>query len=222
MKDIIWKKIIIGFFIPLILLLIFCFIRLYQTPKLVENCKLKDICDKLETGDLLFVRYNSKWGKIISIGTLVDLSHSAFVYKQNKDVFIIEMSDYTNYDEPDVEKLKGLCIIKLDKWISLNKGRICIWKKYFGDKKINENKINKIIKKYKNINLDMDLLNWSSVFFKNKNKKEIKTDYFCSEFIALLLQKLKILNDYYDPSFYSPAKLTNIKNYSEMKIFNID
>jgi len=213
------RKIYIGFFSTLFLILIICLYRLYKTPTIIPTNNLADF--DFQTGDLLFIRYVSKWSKVICIGSLVDISHTAFIYKKDGEIFIIEMSNYTNYDEPDVEKLKGLCIVPLKKWLILNDGRICGYRKC----KTTLNcdlKINSLLEKYKNINLDMNLLNWMSVIFNTPNRFITKNDYYCSEFIALLLQKLDILDTFYDPSFYSPAKLSKIKGYFKIKYFNID
>lgn len=215
---IIWWETCLVIFIPLLLLFVISYYRIYLTPKLIPTCEINNI--KLETGDLIFIRYESKHGKIIKVVTDSDWSHTAFVYRKNGNVYLIEVADYTNYDEPDVKDLCGLCIIPIDKWLQLNDGRIC------GYRKCQQPPTNKavedLLQQYHHITLDMDLYNWSAILFHTKNKKVPKNNYFCSEFIAFLMQRLGLLDDTINPGYYSPGRLAKADGYSEIKIFYID
>jgi len=214
---IIWWETCLVILIPFL----FIFYRLYLTPHLTPNCNFENIGPKLETGDLLFVRYSGKYGKLIRIVTGADWSHTALVYRKGDDVFLIEVADYTRYDEPDVEELSGLCVIPLNKWLQLNSSRICGYRRC-QQTRPSSSDIQRALQQYDSVTLDMDLYNWSATLFPTKNKACDKNNYYCSEFIALLLQKFGMLPDDINPGYYSPVRLTTINGYSKIKTFYLE
>ncbi len=215
---IVWWETCLVVFIPLLLLFLFSFYRLYLTPHLIPNCKFETIKPELQTGDLIFIRYRSKYGKLIRVVTGADWSHIAFVYRQGDKVFLVEVADYTSYDEPDVEDLHGLCIIPLKKWLQLNDARICGYRKYQQARPLNSD-VQRLLQRNQDITLDMDLYNWSTTLFRSKNSRICKNNYFCSEFIASMLQELGMLSDDINPGYYSPARLATVDRYAKMKTF---
>jgi hypothetical protein len=219
MNDVNWVEVFYIVFGTIIIISLIILYRYYTTPilNITNNSNLEDIKNKLNTGDLLFLEYNSTYSKLINIFTRTRWSHVSFVYKTKKGIYIIEVTYYksTNFS--------GLCVIPIDKWFDINQGHKCGFKK-LETGKISKQVINKLLKDYKNIRLDLNLIHWLRPIFKKNYSKsnKIKTEYFCSEFIALLLQELGILKCKYTPDSYKPIDLYNLENYSSIDfIFEI-
>lgn len=201
--------------LPTVLFLVVICWRLHTTSRVTVTTTLNSIREELSTGDLIFVNYNSKYGKLIRtcIGSI--WSHVAVVLAQNGTSYIVEVFNYSG-DGPE-----GLCVTPLQEWIGLNIGRVCGYKKYTGDA-ISSTQLADILKDYNGVKVDMDLLNWISCFRHIPNKQlrsSVKSHYFCSEFIALLLQRLQVLPKTLDPSTYSPHTLTETPNYNKLLVF---
>jgi len=223
---IVWWETFLVVIIPLIIIALFCLYRIYisnplqtdlvreKTPDEVENI--------LETGDLVFIRYSSKHGKIVKIVTDSHWTHTGLVYRRNGECYIIEVADYTGHDHPEHN---GLCIIPFDDWVELNDERICGYRKYTGRKSREklEKQLAILLEKYKDIKLTMALYDWSAILFNRVYDNSRDDKYFCSEFIAALLQELRILNRNYHCSSFSPKKLEDISNYGKtIMFFNIN
>jgi hypothetical protein len=215
-----WITVFLIVFISLFIFFSIAYYRYYTTPTITitNNITTNKLKNEIKTGDLIFIEYDSKYSTVINIFSQTKWSHVGFIYSTNNSINVIEVSYYSdsNYD--------GLCVIPLDKWLKLNKGRKCGIKKLKNSISINLKVIENILAKFKYIKLDLDLLNWGKTLVKRNYKQRnlIKQRYFCSEFIALLLQKLKIIDCIYTPDSYSPIDLYNLHNYySTEYIFEI-
>lgn len=210
---IIWWETLLVILIPLLFFSIFIIFRLYSNPinySIIIN-KSSQLTN-LNTGDIILVNYDSKFGYMVKLYTGSGWTHSSIVYKclQTQKIYIIEIADYSSMDRPEY---KGLCIIPLDTWLELNDERI------IGVRKLNKpyNKyynLEKIKKDFNNIKLNIDLIDW---FFNNKYKK-----YYCSEFTGILLKKLNLLDNTTQTKYITPCDLSYIHKYSEIKSYYID
>lgn len=223
---IIWKSVALTVLLPFMILLVISSVRLWKTSQPTPTASRNVILEQLDTGDLLFVRYHSKHGYLIRAGTGDVWSHTALVCKHpyTTEISIIEMADYTEYSHDNVEGLCGLCIVPLQQWLELNEDRLCGYRRCKHRPTFQQ--IQRAINGHNATQLDMDLRNWAKtlVWLKsNSDEPPNKTHYFCSEFIAMILQKLGLLDSEYSASCYSPARLarSNDNHYKNIVIFNL-
>ena len=195
-------------YIVLLVILIFALAVSRVPDPIPGNMTVNELKEKIGTGDLLLVKYRSKHGVLVKSFTESSWSHVALVYNKS----VVEISGYN-------DDYYGLCVIPIDKWLSLNKKRLCGYKKYRG-KPIDEEKLNYLLEKYNGVELDAFLINWLKAMFKVEwSPQEKKEDYFCSEFTALLLQELSVIPKQWTPTSYSPKMFNEMKEWDETKVF---
>lgn len=187
--------------------------RLHVTQPPLVTTKIENIDKQFKTGDLLVVNYRSKHGRLIRVTTGAFWSHIGLVIVLNNEIFIIEITDYD-------EKYKGLCMIPLNDWLDINSGRYCGYCPI--NKNIESNQIKELLDRYSDVTLDMDLFNWAQTLSWKDNRYLEKESYFCSEFIAMILQELRLLSLEKDPACYSPQKLLGLKDYGKTRVFYLD
>lgn len=208
-----WWIVGLTVLIGICIVILFMWYRLAKTVVPPVTTNIDNISDRLETGDLVVVNYNSKHGKIIRIATETVWSHIGLVIVIDEKPYIIEVADYN-------KDYKGLSLIPLDDWKDINSGRYCGYLPT--DSYIDTQELYDLLKPYYGIELDMDLLNWAHTLGWKDNRYEEKTEYFCSEFIALILQKLGKLSCDKDPSCYSPQKILDIKGQVNLDVFYLE
>lgn len=211
--DVNWTIVFFTVVISLLVIGIVIWYRLQSTlPPKITN-EIDNVLPKLKTGDLLFVNYRSKHGRIIRIATKTFWSHIGMVIVIDDDTYVIEVADYS-------EEYEGLCLIPIADWLDINSSRYCGYSPI--DKSIPADSIQVILEEYKGTTLDMDLFNWAQTLGWKENRYVTKKSYFCSEFIALLMQKLGLLSCEKDPACYSPERLMGLRGYGNLDVFYLD
>jgi len=126
-------------------------------------------------------------------------SHVGIISKENGKVYIIEC-------DMGQQSKNGVRVILLEDKLNRYKGeRIACIKKLYGEKIPIENM--NIINDYLNTTFHINVIRWlfADYYISPKNEKSM----FCSEFVSVILQRLKIIKNYNEkgkmPYWYSPG-----------------
>lgn len=149
-------------------------------------------------GDLIAISYDSIRGKLVKIFTGSVWAHIGMIVTKNKQTYVLEMA---YYDENE----RGQILKPLGEFLNWNYGRIIGIRKYNGDRKFPCERIWRIVNS--NLTEDMNVVSWLKACFKVPYRRSNKDYYFCSEYIAHLLQECGVLQKKYMPSSYKPWEL---------------
>lgn len=188
-----------------IIFIVFIFVRLetIRDHRFKKHNKRRFMgCAK--TGDILTVAYSSKRAKLVNVFTGSVWAHSALVIKaKNRKPYVVEVMQYSK-DET------GLIATKLKKWMRRNKHYTLAYRPYQGIG-FNMEKIKECIAMNEKAKMDMFVVNWLKTMYKvpfgTLTKTKHKKRYYCSEFVAHLLQETQVLHKKYKPAGYKPWEL---------------
>jgi hypothetical protein len=177
----------------------------YFSRRKDRNIKYKSIDVKklkFNNCDLLCACIPNMYGKLVKFFTGSSLTHMGMIVMIKDEPHVLEVGYYKNK--------RGSLLFPLDRWLDKFSIFDIVVTQYSGD--ISSDQILSTYFDLTPCDIDMNVTNWlrTVVQFKNKNcEKEIKrrkkTEYFCTEFIVTILQRLKILDDSYRADSYSPA-----------------
>lgn len=206
---------IIGF-IFIFLIVIRIFLASYNDS---VNIKSKSI-QELNTGDLLFVKYDNSLGYFMRFWSNSPWTHTAMVYRAPDDnLYVMETANY--------RKSKGVLFMPIQKWIKLNQKCEISVMHLSTPESYDRNLILKSFEKIKNKKLDTFNINWLRLLRKTpyqnlKNNENIT----CYEMIVYLLQDGGIAQKEFSPSSYFPTNIIqnqlNLNNgfeFSNLKTF---
>lgn len=176
----------------------------YETYNM-ESKDINNIIKECRTGDLILFRWHFM---DMFFRTVSKYNHIGMVYKDEKNVYIIEMHS----EEGDDIIRSGVNKYHLKERLNEYNGS-CYYLKLDKDKIIDNQELKHILKKYKKIQFD-DNFRYSYIkswLYKKLNwKVNKKNKMYCSEFIEYLLKDLKISPKNRDTSLSTPALVENI------------
>lgn len=188
------------------LLLIFIILYFFFVGRKDRKVKYKQVdakSIKFDNCDLLCACIPNIYGKLIKFFTGSSLTHMGMIVMINNEPHVLEVGYYKNK--------RGSLLFPLDKWLDKFSIFDIVVTQYSGD--VTSDEILTAFFDLTPCDIDMNVTNWlrTVVKFKNKNcektnrTKRKKTEYFCTEFIVTILQRLKVFDDSYRPDSYSPA-----------------
>lgn len=207
-----WYNVLIIVLFLSILTVLFIIYRLYIFTVPPANTHFCDIINKLETGDIFLVPYDSIYGHLVKIFRGCCWTHGSLIYKKDDGkIYIIEIARY----EYKNKTYKGLLMLPLDKWLKFNDGRLIGYIKYRGNSP-NNTIFERTFDKYKHVKVNLDTIYWMNTLVKWKYRKvKDKNIYFCTEFLAKFLQDLGMISKKYLPCSYSPITFSELKEYDK-------
>lgn len=225
--DINWKTVIL--IVVILILITACFvvyrISFKKGPRI--NSDLSQIKTEMKTGDVLVIAYDSIYASLVKVFNGSYWSHGSFILREKDRIYVIEIARYT-YGE-DKCRYKGLIKIPLSEWLYYNKGRYVGYCKYKDDKRRPSTKrVLDLVQKYGKVKVNLDTIYWMNTLVSHSYSDEKyeryykdKKKYFCTEFLANLLQELDMISKDYLPCNYSPEYITRLKEYHKIKIFKL-
>lgn len=199
----IWVVIIV-----IIVILIIIVYNTLNTPKLVSRK-----ATQFNNGDLLAVCIPNLSGKLVKIFTGSNITHVSMIVNIDNYPNVLEVGYYRNF--------RGSCIMPLDKWID-KYGDFTILHSRIKDQYIpsTESIINSY-NKYAPCDIDMNFINWLKTLTFFSYKDYTRTKYYCTEFIALILQDLDIMEKIYNAGCYTPNNLVIYREQLYDKYFDV-
>jgi len=190
------------FFIILIILLFIIFRILFCSENNTPQTK-KINRKNLQTGDLLFVRYDNILGYFMRFWSLSPWTHVAMVYRSPIDkLYIMETANYRNK--------KGVLFLDFDDWLKLNKNCTIAGMQMKCPDNFDKDVLLNNFKSLSSKNLDTFGTNWVRLLYnhpyKSLNNQENIT---CYELINYLLQESNIMKKNLSPSSYFPSDIVN-------------
>ena len=203
--------------------------KYHKINKVKKSGNINDIYNKIGTGDIIF--FLSEYDRSLLSPTVLQhyisnsyISHIGIVYKKNNILYLVEC-----IDKNDNSNIKGSLLtpiynggVRMVPLISVfenEKYRTSIGIR-FKRKKINNKKFFKELEKMKYIKFEKTyMVNLIAIigliFLKVPNNyktgmcnlvptRNDEDGYFCSEFIAVILQRLNIMNKKYNARLYFP------------------
>jgi hypothetical protein len=227
-----YSKIHIFIYFCVIFILIWTILDISVKKKIINNnCDNKkyilfnNIKNTLKTGDIIqlktclgdnlkeflhFAVITSLLTKKITFNSMY--YHSLMIIKQNNILYGVDFipKKYFIYKSKFLRKDKqGIRIFVLEDYLKLyynkykNISRVLYTKKY-----IDNIKFLNIIKNLKNKTFK---INGLDILFKlNEKKNKFKTTLFCTEFIAVILKKLKFLSKKFKTYYFTPEKIITL------------
>lgn len=203
----------IVFITVIVILSITVIIILYRLHQQDDNdfkyVKYKKIKKTLRTGDILAVSYPSYRGKLIKIFTGSWWAHTVMVVKKGKDMYVYEMARYHSDEQ-------GLLLKPIEDWIDWNEEYTIALRKYDGVKKFPKKKLQRLLVESSEYEVDMSVVSWLKTSVRRKYKPEDKDYYYCSEFIAHMMQSIGIMKKIIIPSSYKPWELL----YDDLRLYD--
>ncbi len=169
--------------------------------------KYEKIKSKLRTGDILAVSYPSYRGKIVKIFTGSIWTHIIMIVKIGDKVYAYEMARY-HKDE------QGLFLKPIEEWIDWNKDYLIAIRKYNGEKKFPKKKLQRSLVESSNYEADMSVISWLKSTVRRRYEPEDKNYYYCSEFVAHMMQKIGVMRKLIIPSSHNPSDFV----YGDLKL----
>jgi hypothetical protein len=163
--------------------------------KILNKTRVLKICDN---GDLLFLSGASPGENMIKWCTASYVSHIAFLFRENGILYVWEADIGQNKKEG---ARVSTFVDKLKYW----KGeKIGIIKRWMGNRPLTKDILN-IIKTLFDKKMDSNMMAWLVANYRSLHSFfRSKDDVFCSEIIAMTLQKLQMIAIDHDPVSYSP------------------
>ena len=178
----------------------------------IKERNLNKILKQCKTGDIILFKWNFT-DLIVRFAS--KFNHIGLIYKKKNRVYIIEMN-------PEDDKLKeGVHKYNLKKRLKKFDGT-CYYAKLNKNIHIDNNNLEKLLKKYKNIPFDNYFrLSYPKNWIRQKLNLKIpkKNTMYCSEFIELFLKDLNILPKNHDTSISTPSTLNNTY-FNGVKLYN--
>lgn len=156
--------------------------------------------DGAQTGDLICVSYHSKRGRLVRVFTGSVWIHIGFVVRTvHGDPYVLEVARYS----PDNQ---GLMAKPLEWWLDYNSDNLMAWRRYAG-RGITSSKLLGVLRRNRHTDVNLHVVDWLQTMYKSDYKGGTQDSYYCSEFVAYLLQELGIIERVYQPSGYKPWEL---------------
>lgn len=154
--------------------------------------------ETLLPGTILSVRYNTSLrANIIQIFTGSGWSHIALVIKHENKNYVAESAFYS-------EKCRGTVITPIEKWIKYNSSRPIA----FREPLESNDKILPLLRNSYRSDINLNILTWwkSMISLPYKDNRNLSS-YYCSEFVATLLQETGVLEKSKHAKSYKPYEL---------------
>ena len=207
-----WSEVFVILLVLVVIGFIFLTYRLYINGKPRTNTILDNVLDKVDTGDIFLVRYDSVYGKIVRVFAGTYWSHAGIILRTKKHIYILEVARYTKKNK------KALNIYTIDEWLQYNSNRYIGYLQYRYERPT-PTQIFNLYKKFKDIKVNLNTVYWLNTLVKWSYKYENKQKYFCTELIVKILQDLGMIEKKYMPCSYTPKSLSEMKEYENLKIF---
>lgn len=206
----IYNSIIESYELLILSIIIVVMILLYIKYEMsgMKKCKLDKIIKKCKTGDIILFRWHFM---DIIFRMASKYSHIGMIYKENDNVYIIEMHP----EEGKKIIRNGVNRYNLKKRLKEYNGT-CYYLQLVKNIKVDNQKLKKRLKDYKKISFDENFrYSYGKSWLYNKlswklSKKKKKKTMYCSEFVGYILKDLKILSKDYNISLLTPSSFENI------------
>jgi len=199
-----FKILIITIIITLIVIFIIVLFRLHNAVDYNFRKFPRDKIHKhLKTGDLIGISYPSLRGKLVKVFTGSSWAHVGMIIEmKGKGPCVLEMGRYSRCK-------RGVLIHPIEEWLEFNDEKLITWRPYHGSLAPSDRlKLEQFLEKHKHKREDMFIVSWLKSMVKmSYTPNKVKNEYYCSEFIAHLLQEIGIIRKDCDPSGYCPQEL---------------
>lgn len=223
-------KMVDWWFVVVLVLLFYLFVFVLIVLRLTyvtDDSVTKQNIDrsKLKSGDIISVSYRSRLASIIKFFTGSLWTHSALVLKVGDDVNVVEVLRM-HCDKTDTDK-NGVIIRSLDEFLEYNESKIVAIRQYQGTN-FPVARVMKIVELSNKVEVDLNLVNWlktlvkrdfkhplkrkilpphASIVDTNEQEVKLKKRYYCSEYIAFILQESGVIKKRFIPDGYKPWEL---------------
>jgi hypothetical protein len=195
------------FLVTLLILTIALFVFVKLRLKMGLDCHMKRFCTRkylkcANTGDLIAVAYGSKRAKLVKVFTGSMWAHAAvIIHVRGNDAHVVEAARYS-------ETKSGILATPLKKWLHHNRNYIVAYRPYRGCG-FEMDSLKNFMETHESAKIDMFVGNWLKSMYKLRHdgSRGPKEKYYCSEFVAHLLQELNVIKRKYLPAGYKPWEL---------------
>lgn len=215
------------YYILLIIIIILSIVLILITNNDTQRYnQSKDIkISELNTGDLLFVRYNNQLGYFMRAVSGSVWTHTAMIYKdKNDNLYVMETANYPRSPKHKNIKHKGVLFMSIQDWLIYNKHNNISVMKLETPENYDKDTLLFNFDKINDKELDTFGPSWLRLMFKSEYKEEINENITCYELIVYLLQQSDIAEKTYSASSYFPKdiidgklKLKNGFKYSNLR-----
>jgi hypothetical protein len=205
------------FIILLLLTIIIVALLLFYAHRGNNNIKITNPIsrDDLNTGDLIFVRYDNSLGYFMRLISGSVWTHVSMVYRDpENNLYIMETANYPGPPyKGSTTKYKGVLFMPIAEWMTFNKHRDMGVMRLETPSDFDRNVLLSSFEKVSHKNLDTLGISWSRLLFKRKYKEygNIRQNLTCYELIVHLLQQSEIAEKEYMPLSYFPRDLIKRK-----------
>ena len=95
----------------------------------------------------------------------------------------------------------------LDEWMDWNNEYIVALRKYNGKNKFPKKKLQRLLNELSDVEVDISLVSWLKSTVRRRYQEYEKNYYYCSEFIAYMMQRIGMMKKIITPSSYKPWEL---------------
>ena len=158
-----------------------------------------------QTGDIVGVAYSSKRARLVRVFTGSMWIHLGIVVRTYKgEAWVVEAARYN-------PTTKGILSSPLKEWLEHNEGHSIAWRRHVGSS-IRSSRVRRVLQRTQYADINLYVVDWLKTMYKtpysSANGDVVSRDkYYCSEFVALMLQELGIMDKVHDPSGYKPWEL---------------
>ena len=192
-------SIILIYYLIVFVVLFLCFWKIYLAGN-NDTVKSKSFVNEnsLNTGDLLFVRYNNSLGYFMRFWSGSPWTHMAMVYRKGSDLYVMETANYRNQ--------KGVLFLPFGKWQKLNSKCDISVMKLTTPENFNKDIVLKSFEKLTDRKLDTFGVSWLRLLQTEKYRKlKDKQNITCYELIIHLLQESGVSKKELSASSYFPS-----------------
>lgn len=187
----------VYYYIIVFILILFIVIRIFNFNE-TNNIKSLNSLDSLNTGDLVFVKYDNSLGYLMRLWSGSKWTHMGMIYRNEiGDLFVMETANYS--------KDKGVLLIPLYRWQRFNKNCEISIMKLNAPEDFDRNVLYENFQKLRGKKLDTFNTKWIRLITKHKYKNlSEQQNITCYELIVHILQESNIVKKIYSPSSYFP------------------
>lgn len=172
---------------------------------------------ELNTGDIIFSRYNNLLGYFMRLYTGNPWTHMGIIHRTGNNIFVMEVADYL--------KDKGVQYIHLDKWLKLNHNcEIGVMRLKTGE--IDSSELVTQFNRLKSRKLSTFGFGWFRYLFNYSYSETLPKKIICTEFTIYLLQQVGVLEKHMNASSFTSQNIidknlyfTNGFSYENLQIY---
>lgn len=163
--------------------------------------------ENLQTGDLVFVRYDNSLGYFMRLWSGSPWTHMGMVFRDvTNQVYIMETANY--HATSKLQERKGLLVLPISEWLQRNRNCQISVKPLKTPKDFDRRNLYRSFVRIDGKKLDTFGINWFRLLGKRSyHSLKSQENVMCYELIVYLLQENEVIEKEYSASSYFPGNI---------------